>query len=70
VRIDRFQPEVDVIRGYGYRHRRITMRGNDGSLHPFVVQNPSQRHCRREERVIQLFRIMNRSVEMFFSSFS
>ncbi|KAJ3029169.1 UNVERIFIED_CONTAM: hypothetical protein HDU68_012852 [Siphonaria sp. JEL0065] len=55
IRIDRFQPEVEVLRGF----RRLTIRGHDGSLHPFIVQHPAARNCRREERIIQLFRIFN-----------
>ncbi|KAI8618395.1 hypothetical protein BC830DRAFT_946632 [Chytriomyces sp. MP71] len=59
IRIDRFTPEVEVFRG----HRRLTIRGHDGSLHPFVVQHPAARNCRREERIIQLFRIFNSVLE-------
>ncbi|KAA8905830.1 FAT domain-containing protein [Sphaerosporella brunnea] len=59
VRIDRFLPKVDVIRGYGICHRRLKMRGHDGSIHAFAVQHPAARHCRREERILQLFRIFN-----------
>ncbi|RUP49800.1 hypothetical protein BC936DRAFT_141434 [Jimgerdemannia flammicorona] len=60
LRIDRFLPEVEIIRGYGSCFRRITIRGHDGSLHPFIVQHPAARHGRREERIMQLFRILNR----------
>ena len=60
VRIDRFQPEVEIVRGYGFSHRRLTIRGHDGTLHPFNVQHPAVRHCRREELIIQFFRILNR----------
>jgi transformation/transcription domain-associated protein len=35
------------------------MMGSDGSSHSFSVQLPAARHCRREERLTQLFRIMN-----------
>ncbi|BFZ59893.1 transcription-associated protein 1 [Saitoella coloradoensis] len=59
VRIDRFLPTLDVVRGHGVCHRRLTIRGHDGSLHPFAVQYPAARHCRREERILQLFRILN-----------
>lgn len=59
VRIDRFLPKVDVVRGYGICHRRLKMRGHDGSIHAFAVQHPAARHCRREERILQLFRIFN-----------
>lgn len=36
------------------------MRGHDGSVHTFAVQHPAPRPCRREERIVQLFRIFNR----------
>ncbi|KAJ3326459.1 hypothetical protein HDU76_012906 [Blyttiomyces sp. JEL0837] len=63
IRIDRFQPEVEVLRGHGSCYRRLTIRGHDGSYHPFNVQHPAVRHCRREERIIQLFRILNSILE-------
>ncbi|RPB12496.1 hypothetical protein P167DRAFT_506485 [Morchella conica CCBAS932] len=59
VRIDRFLPRVDVVRGYGVCHRRLKLRGHDGSVHAFAIQHPAARHCRREERILQLFRIFN-----------
>ncbi|KAI5290001.1 hypothetical protein KEM54_002692 [Ascosphaera aggregata] len=59
IRIDHYLPDVDLVRGPGGCHRRIKIRGHDGSLHPFAVQHPSPRHCRREERMLQLFRIFN-----------
>ncbi|GAA5802218.1 hypothetical protein HPULCUR_007681 [Helicostylum pulchrum] len=63
LRIDRFLPDVEVIRSYGNCFRRLTIRGHDGSLHPFVIQNPAARHFRREERLMQLFRILNSVLE-------
>ncbi|KAH2155724.1 hypothetical protein KXV68_004997, partial [Aspergillus fumigatus] len=59
VRIDRFLPDIDLVRGIGVCHRRLKIRGHDGSVHPFAVQHPAARHCRREERILQLFRIFN-----------
>ncbi|EMC93830.1 hypothetical protein BAUCODRAFT_75390 [Baudoinia panamericana UAMH 10762] len=59
VRIERFMPVVDLVRGVASCHRRLKIRGHDGSLHPFAIQHPSPRHCRREERILQLFRIFN-----------
>ncbi|KAI1932935.1 transcription-associated protein 1 [Ophidiomyces ophidiicola] len=59
VRVDRFLPNVDLVRGIGVCHRRLKMRGHDGSVHAFAVQHPAARHCRREERMLQLFRIFN-----------
>ena len=59
VRIERFLPNVDLVRVIGFSHRRLKIRGNDGSIHSFAVQHPAARHSRREERTLQLFRIFN-----------
>ncbi len=59
IRIDRFLPYVNAVRTIGVCHRRLKIRGHDGSIHPFAVQHPAARHCRREERILQLFRIFN-----------
>ncbi|KAF2111319.1 hypothetical protein BDV96DRAFT_190671 [Lophiotrema nucula] len=59
VRIERFLPDVDLVRGIGICHRRIKIRGHDGSVHPFAIQFPAARNSRREERILQLFRIFN-----------
>ncbi|KAI7452386.1 hypothetical protein KC364_g12018 [Hortaea werneckii] len=59
VRIERFLPEVDLVRGVAGCHRRLKIRGHDGSIHPFAIQHPAPRHSRREERILQLFRIFN-----------
>lgn len=59
IRIERFLPDIDLVRGTGVCHRRLKIRGHDGSLHPFAIQHPAARHCRREERILQLFRHFN-----------
>ena len=59
VRIERFLPVVDLVRGVAGCHRRLRIRGHDGSVHPFAIQHPAPRHSRREERTLQLFRIFN-----------
>ena len=59
IRIERFLPTVDLVRSIGFSHRRLKIRGHDGSVHPFAIQHPAARHCRREERTLQLFRIFN-----------
>jgi transformation/transcription domain-associated protein len=58
-KITRFAPTMEVARGFCYFFRRITMLGTNGGSHIFAVQSPSGRHCRREERLTQLFRILN-----------
>lgn len=62
IRIERFLPIVDLVRSIGVCHRRLKIRGHDGSVHPFAVQHPAARHCRREERILQLFRHFNSSL--------
>ena len=59
IRIDRFCPNIDLVRTNGFSHRRLKIRGHDGSLHSFAIQHPAARHSRREERILQLFRIFN-----------
>lgn len=59
IRIERFMPDVDLLRGIGVSHRRLWIRGHDGSVHPFAVQHPAPRTSRREERVLQLCRFLN-----------
>jgi transformation/transcription domain-associated protein len=59
IRIERFDPLVEVLRGYTGYHRRIVLRGQDGNLNPFIIQHPAAKQCRREERTVQLFRLLN-----------
>ncbi|KAI1075256.1 FAT domain-containing protein [Whalleya microplaca] len=62
IRIDRFLPNVDLVRSIGVSHRRLKIRGHDGSVHAFAIQHPAARHCRREERILQLFRHLNQTL--------
>ncbi|KIX08948.1 uncharacterized protein Z518_00026 [Rhinocladiella mackenziei CBS 650.93] len=62
VRIERFMPAVELVRGNNICHRRLTIRGHDGSLHTFAVQHPTGGKVRREERIVQLFRIFNQTL--------
>jgi transformation/transcription domain-associated protein len=62
IRIDRFLPDVDLVRTIIGSHRRLKIRGHDGSVHPFAVQHPAARQCRREERIVQLFRQLNQTL--------
>ncbi|RKP06117.1 phosphatidylinositol kinase, partial [Thamnocephalis sphaerospora] len=63
VRIERFEPTVVTTLQQSSYVRHLTMRGHNGSPHSFVVQHPSPRSCRREERLAQLFRMMNSILE-------
>ncbi|KAJ3224028.1 hypothetical protein HK099_000354 [Clydaea vesicula] len=57
IKIERFLPEVILVRNNQGMARRLTIKGHDGSLHPFSVQQPAFRQCRREERILQLLRL-------------
>jgi len=49
-------------RQHGTSFRRLTMRGTNGKMYPFIVQHSSSRHARAEERVVQAFRMFNECV--------
>ncbi|GAA5889131.1 hypothetical protein JCM8208_007777 [Rhodotorula glutinis] len=59
VRISHFANKYDVNRGTGVYYRRLTILGQDGSVHQFMIQIPAVRTSRREERIMQLFRMLN-----------
>lgn len=59
VKIDKFDAQVPVVRRHGTAYRRLIIRGSDGAVYPFAVQNPSGRQTRREERIFQLFRFLD-----------
>lgn len=59
IKIERFLTTLELIRGPSACYKRLTIRGHDGSLHLFAVQLPSVRHSRREERIFQMYRILD-----------
>ncbi|KAL2316433.1 PIKK/TRRAP protein kinase Tra1 [Schizosaccharomyces pombe] len=59
VRLERFVPNVDLVRGHTMCYKRLTLRGYDGKLYPFALQYPATRHSRREERMLQLLGTFN-----------
>ncbi|KAN0059794.1 transcription-associated protein 1 [Thecaphora frezii] len=63
VKISRFLPVFEMTRSSGMCTRRLTILSNKGTLHSFAVQLPSGRYCRREERIFQLLRFLNRILE-------
>ena len=62
VRIEKFDPIVDIFRGHSGSHRRIFIYGHDGSKNSFIIQHPAAKHCRREERTQLLFRLLNETL--------
>lgn len=59
IKIARFLPDIKFIRDTHASHRVIKIRGHDGSIHEFSIQSPAARHSRREERMFQLYRLLN-----------
>ncbi|RKP14820.1 FAT domain-containing protein [Piptocephalis cylindrospora] len=59
VKLERFEPIVEVIRDAGACSRRLRVRGQDGSVHRLLLQHPTPRVVRREERMQQFMRLMN-----------
>ncbi|GMM36217.1 hypothetical protein DASC09_035420 [Saccharomycopsis crataegensis] len=58
VKIERFLPTLEIVRGYTSCFKKLQIRGHDGSIQQFSVQFPSNRHSRREERIFQMYRIL------------
>ncbi|KAJ3319442.1 hypothetical protein HDV06_006328 [Boothiomyces sp. JEL0866] len=63
VRIERFDPLFDIFRNYQGCYRRLVIRGHDGSTHPFILQHPATKQCRREEKTNQFFRLLNDTLD-------
>ncbi|GMM58795.1 histone acetyltransferase [Maudiozyma humilis] len=63
IKIARFLPTVNFVRSTQVSYRRINIRGHDGSVHSFAVQSPAARHSRREERMFQLYRLLNKILD-------
>uniref|UniRef100_A0AAR5Q8F1 FAT domain-containing protein n=1 Tax=Dendroctonus ponderosae TaxID=77166 RepID=A0AAR5Q8F1_DENPD len=60
VRIARFMPRVDVVQKHNASARRIYIRGHNGKVYTYLVVNGCAfGDSRREERVLQMLRMMN-----------
>ncbi|XP_047506869.1 transcription-associated protein 1 isoform X1 [Pieris napi] len=60
VRIARFMPRVEIVQKHNTYARRLYIRGHNGKIYPYLVVNDSGLgDARREERVLQLLRMLN-----------
>lgn len=60
VKISRFMPRVDIVQKHNTAARRLYIRGHNGKVYPYLVVNDSYiGDARREERVLQLLRMLN-----------
>ncbi|CAG2064699.1 unnamed protein product, partial [Timema podura] len=58
--IARFMPRVDVVQKHNTAARRLFIRGHNGKIYPYLVVNDSGLgDARKEERVLQLLRMLN-----------
>lgn len=60
VRISKFLPRVESVEKYNAYSRRISIRGHNGKIYPFLISNETNYYeCRKEEHTMQLMRMMN-----------
>ncbi|GAB6032800.1 hypothetical protein CHUAL_012003 [Chamberlinius hualienensis] len=60
VKISRFMPRVEFVQKHNTAARRLNIRGHNGKIYPYLVVNDScMTDLRREERILQLLRMLN-----------
>ncbi len=60
VKISKFLPRVESVEKYNAYSRRISIRGHNGKVYPFLISNEANYYeCRREEHTLQLLRMVN-----------
>ncbi|KAI4314757.1 hypothetical protein L6164_027634 [Bauhinia variegata] len=59
VKLERVAPDIPIVRRHGSSFRRLTLIGSDGSQRHFIVQTSLTPNARSDERILQLFRVMN-----------
>nr|XP_054766791.1 transformation/transcription domain-associated protein-like [Lytechinus pictus] len=60
IRIARFMPHVEITHKHNTAARRLYIRGSNGKIYPYLVVNDaSMAESRREERVLQVLRMLN-----------
>jgi transformation/transcription domain-associated protein len=60
VKLDRIGADLPIVRRHGSSFRRLTIVGSDGSQRHFLVQTSLTPSARSDERMVQLFRVLNR----------
>lgn len=60
VKLDRIGADIPIVRRHGSSFRRLTLIGSDGSQRHFIVQTSLTPNARSDERILQLFRVLNR----------
>ncbi|XP_078446328.1 phosphatidylinositol 3- and 4-kinase family protein with FAT domain-containing protein isoform X2 [Wolffia australiana] len=60
IKLDRVGPDVPIVRRHGSSFRRLTLIGSDGSQSHFIVQTSLTPNARSDERILQIFRVLNK----------
>ncbi|GKB07653.1 transcription-associated protein 1-like protein [Tanacetum coccineum] len=60
IKLDRVGADITIVRRHGSSYRRFTLIGSDGSQCHSIVQTSLTPNARSDERILQLFRVMNR----------
>lgn len=63
VRIERFLPQVHVLRDPNGASRRIQIVGHNGKHYSFLVQHPSPKSARMEERIIPMIALISKILD-------
>uniref|UniRef100_A0A8C4EK75 Transformation/transcription domain-associated protein n=1 Tax=Dicentrarchus labrax TaxID=13489 RepID=A0A8C4EK75_DICLA len=64
IKIARFMPRVEIVQKHNTAARRLYIRGHNGKIYPYLVMNDAcLTESRREERVLQLLRLLNPCLE-------
>ncbi|XP_019648049.1 PREDICTED: transformation/transcription domain-associated protein-like [Branchiostoma belcheri] len=64
IKIAKFLPRVEIVHKHGTAARRLYIRGHNGKIYPYLVMNDAcLSDSRREERVLQLLRMLNHFLE-------
>lgn len=60
MKIARFMPRVQIVEKHNTSARRLVMRGHNGKLYSYLVMHDAGLgDTRREERVLQILRMLN-----------
>ncbi|KAG8079526.1 hypothetical protein GUJ93_ZPchr0007g3092 [Zizania palustris] len=60
VKLERVGADIPIVRRHGSSFRRLTLIGSDGSQRHFIVQTSLTPNARSDERMLQLFRVLNK----------
>ncbi|CAA6673494.1 unnamed protein product [Spirodela intermedia] len=60
IKLDRIGPDIPIVRRHGSSFRRLTLIGSDGSQSHFIVQTSLTPNARSDERILQIFRVLNK----------